>query len=191
MAKTMQNIFKTFLKNNAGIAAVELAVVLPMIMTLFLGVVEVSNFILVNQRTEKMAHTVADVVSQGETITIAELDNILSATSEIMKPFPFGQYGHVIITSVHRNPGSAPKVAWQFEGGGTLKNVHSNFGGTGFASPLPTGFTLNERETVIIAEVYYDHQNFITDMFNGNDPNLYKYAFYKPRLGTLDVISTQ
>lgn len=180
-----------FIRDNRGVAAIELAVILPMLLTLFLGVVEISNFVLVNERTEKMAYTIADVVSQGETITTAELDNILSATSEIMKPFPFASLGHVIITAVHRNVNDTPKVAWQYEGGGTLKNTQSHFGGPGFGSPLPQGFTLNERETVIIAKVYYNHQNLVTDMFNGNNPQLYKYAFYKPRLGALDVISTQ
>jgi Flp pilus assembly pilin Flp len=188
---TMRKPFQHFIRDNRGVAAVELALVLPMLLTLFLGVVEISNFVLVNERTEKMTTTIADVVSQGDTITIAELDNILSATSEIMKPFPFAARGHVIITSVHRAVRDTPKVAWQYEGGGTLHNVSSNFGGPGFNSPLPQGFILNEKETVIIAEVYYDHQNMITDMFNGSDKLLYKYAFYKPRLGALDIISTQ
>ena len=187
----MRSIFNHFIKDNRGSAAIELAIILPMMMTLFLGVVEISNFVLINQRTEKMTHTIADVVAQGETITIAEMDNILSATSEIMKPFPFNERGHVIITAVHREPNDTPKVAWQYEGGGTLTNANSNFGSQGFNSPLPPGFILNEKETVIIAEVYYAHQNLVTNMFNGNNPQLYKYAFYKPRLGALDVVSRQ
>jgi TadE-like protein len=186
----MRNLF-SLIQDQRGVAAIELACILPMVMTLFLGIVEISNFILVNQRTEKMAYTISDVVSQGETITIAELDNILSATSEIMKPFPFGTRGHVFITSVHRKPNQQPKVAWQYEGGGTLNNTNSHFGGTGFTSPLPQGFVLNERETVIITEIFYNHQNFITDIFNGINPQLYKFAFYKPRLGSLDVIASQ
>lgn len=186
-----RRLFRYFLEDNRGVAAIELAVVLPLLMTLFLGVVEISNFVLINERTEKMASTISDVVSQGDSITIAELDNILSATSEIMKPFPFNERGHVIITSVYRAVNDTPKVAWQYEGGGTLQNTPSSFGGPGFASPLPQGFILNERETVIIAEVYYAHQNLVTTMFNGSNPNLYKYAFYKPRLGALNVISTQ
>ncbi|NDE90431.1 MAG: pilus assembly protein [Alphaproteobacteria bacterium] len=187
----MMNNFTHFLKDTRGVAAIELAIVLPLLMTLFLGVVEISNFVLVNQRTEKMAYTISDVVSQGETITTAELDNILAATSEIMKPFPFNTLGHVIITAVHRNVNDTPKVAWQYEGGGTLHDTHSHFGGPGFGSPLPQGFILNERETVIITEIYYNHENLVTTMFNGSNPQLYKFAFYKPRLGALDVISTQ
>ncbi len=186
-----RDILRHFYKNQRGVAAVELAVILPILMTLFLGVVEFSNFVLVSERTEKTAFTLADVIAQGETITIAELDNILAATSEIMRPSHFNERGHVIITSVHRNVNDTPRVAWQYEGGGTLQNTQSRYGGPGFASPLPEGFTLNEKETVIIAEVYYNYEHLVTTLFSSTNPQLYKYAFYKPRLGALDVISSQ
>jgi hypothetical protein len=101
----------------------------------------------------------------------------------------------VIITSVHRDPNEDPKVAWQYEGGGTLhedEDLNSQFGtGTNVDSPLPEGFVLNERETVIIAEVFYKYPAFITDMFRTNQVELYRYAFYKPRLGSLDTVQSQ
>lgn len=176
------------MKNENGSAAVEFAFLLPILLFLFMGTVEISNFITVNQRTEKLAHTVADLVTQFQNITTKDLDTILAASDDFMDPFPFFQRGHIIITSVHRNVGEGPKVVWQYEGGGKLNNLNSNFGSTGFNSPLPTGFTLNERETVIIAEIYYDYAPFITDMFQGSSNRLYKYAFYKPRLGSLETV---
>jgi hypothetical protein len=179
-------------RDTRGTAAIEFAIILPTIFIMFMGVVEISNFIILNQRTEKVAHAIADLISQSETITTREMDTILNATEEMMEPFPFGANGHVIITSVHRNPEESPEVAWRYEGGGTLQNVHSDFGGApGQLSPLPDGFVLNERETVIIAEVYYNYEPFLTSMFSSGSNQLYKYAFYKPRLGALDSISVQ
>lgn len=179
-----------FWRDERGVAGVEFAVILPIIFVMFMGVVEISNFVLVNQRTEKMAHNIADLVAQNETITPRQLNVIMDAASEIMTPFPFGAQGHIIITSVHRNPGGDPRVAWQYEGGGTLHETESEFGATGFDSPLPEGFTLNERETVIIAEVFYDYGSILTDMFSSGQ-RMYKYAFYKPRLGSLDSVQAQ
>ncbi len=183
-------MMRSFFHNQEGSAAIEMAAILPVIFTMFMGMVEVSNFVMVTQRTEKLAHNLADMVAQAETITTSQLNTIMDASSQIMQPFPFGQQGHVIITSVHRNVGEGPKVAWQYEGGGKLKNDTSNFGSTGFSSPLPSGFTLEERETVIIAEVFYDSTPFLTNMFE-SDGRVYKYAFYKPRLGSLDTVQTQ
>jgi len=185
-----KNIVTKFIKDNRGVAAVELACILPMILLMFFGAIEISNFVLVNQRTEKMSNTIGDMVAQYTAISTKDLNLILAATGDIMQPFPFADQGYVIITAVNRKVGEGPKVAWQYEGGGTLKNMKSNFGNPGFASPLPTGFTLNERETVIIAEVYYNYKPFITSQFMGKDSNLYKVAFYKPRLGSLDTVAS-
>jgi hypothetical protein len=192
---TPKHTFLSLCRDQRGVAALEMAITLPFLLTLMLGVLEISNFVLATQRTEKMAYTVADLVSQNDAVTTTELNAILAASSEIMKPFPFGDRGHVIITSVHRNPNQQPKVAWQYEGGGTLhedEELNSQFGdGVGIESPLPEGFTLNERETVIIAEVFYKYPAFITDMFRTNEVQLYRYAFYKPRLGSLETVQTQ
>lgn len=191
MKLTLSRFIKVFFDNTAGTAGIEFAVMIPMILTMFMGVVEISNYIMVNDRTEKVAHSIADYVAQEETITTAQLNTIMDSAAEIMSPFEFGDRGHVIITSVHRNAGEEPKVAWQYEGGGTLHNMESKFGSTGNLSPLPSGFTLNERDTVIIAEVYYQPRALVTEMFSPSNETMYKYAFYKPRLGTLDSISTQ
>jgi Flp pilus assembly protein TadG len=182
--------FRHFIGDTRGVAGVEFAVVIPVILLMFLGVIEVSNYVMVNQRTEKMAYSIADNISQADTITLAELNTILDASSEIMSPYTFSDRGHVIVTAVKRDVGAQPRVAWQYEGGGTLSGTESEYGALGTNSPLPAGFTLNERETVIIAEVFYTPRSLITNMFS-SDEVLYKYAFYKPRLGALDTISSQ
>lgn len=184
-----KNPFTCFFRNERGNAAIEFAFLLPILFTMFMGVVETSNVILANQRTDKMASVVADLVTQYQTIATSDLDTILAATSDIMIPFPFGSRGLVIITSVYQAPGGTPKVVWQYQGGGTLQNVNSNFGSTGFGSPLPSGFTLNDGETVIIAEVYYNYPPLISDMFVVGSNQLYKYAFYKPRIGALNTLT--
>ncbi|HVY12775.1 MAG TPA: TadE/TadG family type IV pilus assembly protein [Alphaproteobacteria bacterium] len=180
-----------FLNDQRGTAFLEMAISLPFLLTLLLGVMEISNFVMANERTDKMAYTIADLVSQNENVTTSDLNSIMDASAQIMKPLPFGARGHVIITAVHRDPGGSPYVAWQYEGGGTLHDQRSNFGATGFPSVLPSGFTLNERETVIIAEVYYQYPALVTNMLNSNNDILYKYAFYKPRLGALTTVQSQ
>lgn len=186
----MKRGLQPLLHDERGVAAIEFAFILPILAFLFLGIVEISNFVMVNQRTEKVAHMVADLVTQYEEITTNDLDTILAASNDFMNPFPFSERGHIIITAVHRNVNEGPEVAWQYEGGGELNELTSNFGSTGFASPLPDGFTLNERETVVIAEVYYDYAPFITHLFEGSSERLYKYAFYRPRLGGLTTVQT-
>jgi hypothetical protein len=195
----MIKLLSLFRRDERGVAALEMAIVLPFLLTLFLGVMEISNYVLASQRTEKMAFTIADLVTQNDVITTGQLNAILDSSSEIMKPYPFGERGHVIISAIYRAQGQVPKIAWQYEGGGTLhendgdntNDYNSKFGGLGQNGVLPSGFTLNEKETVIVAEVYYNYPEFITDLFDSSNTVLYKYAFYKPRLGALNTVQSQ
>lgn len=173
-------------RDDRGVAAVEFALILPVLITLFYGVIEITRFILISQKTEKLAHSIADVTAQSTLVTIASLDQLMSATADIMNPFPMGVNGRVIITSIYRPAGTAttPSVNWRYTGGGTLAAV-SQLGDLGAAPNMPQSFTFEERENVIAAEVYYQFSPLMTTRFFGNPRLVYRAAFYKPRLGAL------
>lgn len=181
----MWRFLQPFLNNNAGVAAVEFALTIPMLLTLFYGGFEVSRYMLIAQKVEKLAAASADVVAQSDQVTNTELASLLGATSSIMKPYTFGANGVVIISSLYRAAGSTTvKIAWQRSGGGSLV-AQSKLGAAGATPVLPTGFTLNERDNVIVAEVYYS----FVPLFTGQvlaPSTIYQRAFYKPRLGALN-----
>src|SRR5688572_17391883 len=72
-----RRLLRRALNENSGIAAVEFALLVPILITLFFGAVEVTRFILVSQKVEKLAHTVADVTAQSKTLSTAQLDQLL------------------------------------------------------------------------------------------------------------------
>lgn len=163
---------------------VEFALSLPVLLVLFYGSIEVTRYVLIVQKTEKLANTVADVVTQGSTVTNASLDQVMSAGGDIMAPYPLSTNGHIIITSLYR-PGGATnaKVNWRYEGGGSL-TATSQLGDLNQIPTVPGGFTFDDKENVIAAEVYYQFSPLITNQFFGTT-TIYRSAFYKPRLGAL------
>ncbi|MGD9538745.1 MAG: TadE/TadG family type IV pilus assembly protein [Alphaproteobacteria bacterium] len=171
-------------RDRRGIAAVEFAIALPILTTLFFGCLEVTMNILASEKVEKLAATSADVIAQSEVATLNGLDQLLVATTEIMEPFDFGSDGVVIITSVYRGVDQPyAKVNWRHSGGGGLAAT-SELGTVGQQANLPDGFTLNERENVIVAEVFYQYQ----PMFPGvlfDERTIYRKALFKPRLSAL------
>ena len=176
--------FKKFLRVSDGVAVVEFALCAPMLLTLLLGSVEATRFLLINQKEEKIAFTVSDVVAQSTTLTTAAIDQLLAATQDMMNPYQFGTNGVVLITSVTKNTGSNPIVNWRYSGGGQLTGMTSRLGNVGATAKLPTGFTLNDKDNIIIAEVYYRFKPlFASKLFGAT--TLYKMALYKPRLGAL------
>lgn len=173
-----------FARAERGLAVLEFALVLPVMMTLFYGTIEVMRYILITQKVEKLAHSIADVTSQEQNASIAVMDQALAATSDIMSPFTMTTNGTVFITSLYRAPNTAQAtVNWPYQGGGSLPET-SRLGAQGTVPTVPGGFTFDERENVIAVEVFYRFSPLISSQFFGTT-TIYRSAFYKPRLGAL------
>jgi Flp pilus assembly protein TadG len=59
-----EKIARRLLKDRRGIAAVEFAFVLPIMLTLYLGCVEVTQGVIANRQVTAIARTIADLASQ-------------------------------------------------------------------------------------------------------------------------------
>lgn len=167
-----------------GVAAVELALVFPILLVLFLGGMDMTRYLLYHQKVERITFSIADIVSQSSSITKVQMNDIVLAAGQIMQPFNFGAYGVVIVSSVYKDPAQAyPSIRWQYTGGGTLART-SKIGIVNGTPSLPNGLTLNDKDNVIITETYYVFSpTFNSGVVPAGD--LYKVSVYKPRLGAL------
>lgn len=171
-----------FYKNNDGIAALEFALLAPLMIIMLLGAFEMGRFIHLTQKAEKLSFTVADVVAQAETIQTTDLQNLLSASGQMMSPYPFSTQGKVIISSVVQGA-VTPAVRWQYCGGGSYAAT-SNIGAVNGNATLPSGFTLATGEDIVVAEVIYNFQPVLGNKIIGPQV-IRKTAYFKPRLGAL------
>ena len=167
-----------------GIAAVEFGLALPIWIILFLGVADLSYCLLVNQRVERIAYSVCDIVTQSSKVTVSDLNNTLLAAGQLMQPFAFGNKGVVIVTSVYKPTGLSPTIEWQYTGGGSLVRS-SQIGNIGMTPSLPNGLTLNDNDNVILAEVYYNFSPLFVNLGLVQASDIYRVTAYKPRLSPL------
>src|SRR5271163_4113061 len=77
-----------FVRERGGVSSVEFAMLLPMMMTLFLGSVETSQGVATKRKVSLTAHALADLATQYTDITNADMSNILNAGSAIVAPYP-------------------------------------------------------------------------------------------------------
>lgn len=176
-----------------GAAAVEFALTLPLWITLLLGMSDGAYCMLVNEKCDRIAYSVTDIVTQYQSVSLSNLSDIIQAASQLMQPFVFANNGIVIVTSVYQPSGSSPRICWQYTGGGSLTGHVSKIGtpngsstcSQGSVAALPNGLTLNNNDNVIISEVYYSFTPMFisTNLFPAN--LIYKVAVYKPRLSPL------
>ncbi len=174
---------RRFIHAEQGIAAVEFALVLPFLVLLFLGGFEVNRYILMHQKVEKVAYTLADVVAQSTSITTAQLNQVYTAAEQIMLPYSFGADGVVIVSSIYKSGTSSPVIRWSYRGGGTLDRS-SMIGTVNGVATLPPGLILNDKDNIIISEVFYVYRPVLTGTLIGVT-DIYKTALFKPRLGAL------
>ncbi|MDE3059890.1 MAG: pilus assembly protein [Pseudomonadota bacterium] len=186
---------RIFLYGQSGIALIEFALWAPLLMMIFMGGVELTRYIIVVQKAEKAAFIISDSVAQGTTAKTSDLDNIMTAATQVMKPFSFGSNGFVIISSVTQtgtySASNPPMVSWQYTSSGSNGSwTHaSRIGVSGQMAALPGSLTLNDKDNIIIAEIFYNFQPLISTNGVVSPATVYSVELYKPRLGTLTSLS--
>lgn len=172
--------------DESGVAYLEFALLLPLLMLLFLGGVEISRYIQAGQKTDKLTHTMVDLIAQAPTISQPELDQMMQAVEHIMEPHPFSENGVIIVSCVGYNALGELQVKWQYSGGGDLARG-SAIGQQGDAPTLPEGFVVEPRDNVIIAETFFAMRPMISEDYV--EPiEFYRTAYYLPRIGELDTL---
>lgn len=171
-----------------GSVAAEFAMAMPVMILIALGGTEIARYVLLSQKLARTAVTMADLVSQAETLTESDVTQLFAAVTPVMEPFTVGSNEVVIVSSIAATGGNPPTVAWQRTGGGTLSGEASKFGSEGAAATLPSGFVVRDGESVIVAEVYYDYAPMFTAGVVG-EQMLYHRAMFRPRFGSLAALS--
>lgn len=169
---------------RGGSLLTEYSAALPVLTLLVLAGTEVARFALLNQKMDRLATSMGDLVAQAETLTAAELTSLFAAAEHVAWPFDVAAKGVVIVTSIGA-PGGAPVINWQRSGGGAL--AAGSAIGTGGPATLPDGLVIRANETIIAAEVYFEFTPlFLPEIVAAQ--RLYHRAFFRPRLGSLNTL---
>lgn len=94
-----------------GVAAVEFAFVLPIMLLIYFGIVEVAQGVMIDRKVTQLNRTLADLASQVASIPDSERDNIFAAAKTVMAPYtdvePTMMFASVVVDA----NGNA-KVCW-------------------------------------------------------------------------------
>lgn len=181
----LRKLLRRLGRDCRGALIVEFAAAMPVLGLLLLAGVEVGRLALVNQKLDRVATSMADLVAQAETLTAAELNSLFASTGHVAWPFDLANSGVVIVSSVSDYSGS-PRINWQRNGGGGLP-AGSAIGTQGGIADLPDGMIVRANETIIVAEVYFDFEPVFIGAI-APAQRLYHRAFFRPRLGTLTTL---
>jgi Flp pilus assembly protein TadG len=75
------------MRDRSGIAATEFAMVVPIMLVLFFGVVEITNGIAAYRNVSLMTHTNSDLTSQSKSVQDSDLTSFFAASTGVMYPY--------------------------------------------------------------------------------------------------------
>lgn len=172
-------------RDDEGSILVELAVSVPLFMSLLTGVVEVGNYLLMNLKVQHTVIAISDLVTRDESITENIMSDIFQAVPQILEPFPTGERSLTIVSAISQTEDTPASVFWQRSGGGTF-TATSSLGTEGEAVALPAGLTLRDNETILATEVYYRYEPLVFDFIAPK--TIRKVSYFRPRIGSLQEI---
>ncbi|MCF6322129.1 MAG: pilus assembly protein [Rhizobiaceae bacterium] len=113
-----------FRKNCEGVAALEFALIAPIMIMLFVGTLEVSAAVSVNRKVSRISSVVGDLVTQSSALNGTDIANIMDASSDIMQPY--ANSVKIRITGINIESGNAT-VAWSCESNWTKAVLNSPY----------------------------------------------------------------
>jgi Flp pilus assembly protein TadG len=155
-----------------GVSSVEFAMLLPLMLTLYLGAVEISQAVGIDRKVTLTSRTLADLASQVSSIASSDMSNILTASSSVISPYDPSKLKVTLSEITIDNSGNA-KIAWSCTQGGTAHSVGSSVA-------LPAA--LNVANTSLIwGEAAYLYTPAIGYVVTGT-LNLSDQIYMRPRL---------
>jgi len=109
-----------FLADKRGVSAIEFAMLLPLMVTLYLGGAEVSQAIAVDRKMTLVARTLGDLTAQTTSVSDADIANIKAAATAVIAPFDDTKLG-ITISSVIVDAQKVAKIKWSENRNGTVR----------------------------------------------------------------------
>lgn len=162
---------RRFAGDREGISALEFAIVLPFMVTLYLGGTELGDGLAVQYKSTLVARTVADLASQYVSIDNATMSGILGAASTVVAPYSATNMV-VTVSEITTNASGQGTITWSDSLNGTPHTVGSSVA-------LPTQLQI-ANTSFILGEVSYPYTPQMGYYLTGT-VNIYQSAYFYPR----------
>lgn len=145
---------------------------LPLMLSLYIGTIEVSQGIDADRKVILTARTIADLVSRVSTINNADMASTLNASAAIMAPYPVAKL-KVTVSSVTINSQGKATIAWSDTLNGTARAKNSTV-------TVPTALNI-ANTSLIWGEVQFSYIPTIGYALSGTF-TLKDQMYMRPRL---------
>ncbi|MES2195781.1 MAG: TadE/TadG family type IV pilus assembly protein [Pseudomonadota bacterium] len=166
----MQRTAARMLADRSGIAATEFAVIVPIMLVMFFGTVEISSAVAVDRKVTLMARTLSDLTSQSTSVNDTDLTGFFAASKGIMTPYPSAPTQSTV-SELYVDASKVVKVMWS-------KGYAPRAKGTSVTIPTE----LKVADTYLIfSEIAYRYVPAVGKVVAPAGVNLTDVAYTRPR----------
>lgn len=135
-----------FASDRRGVSAVEFALIAPLLITLYIGIVQVTLGLSADRKLTAAASTVADLVAQSESINGGGLADIFAAGDAVLQPYPSDGLS-IRVTSLRADSAGNVSLVWSQGRGMVARRA-------GELPDLPEGVLLPDGGVIVVESGY-------------------------------------
>jgi Flp pilus assembly protein TadG len=177
---------KKFSDATDGVAAVEFGLIVPILLALFLGCVELSQGVAASRRVSQVAGTAGDLVAQvpsSTTPTTAYVQNVMDVSSYILAPYNTSALKITVKSIISGATATNTRELWTCVYNGNNPNVACTCPTATTAYTLPSGL-LGANDGVVVADVEYNYTPLVSLNFfikTSSTVKMTEKLYLKPR----------
>ncbi len=178
--RKLRRVLARFGRQESGIAAVEFALILPIMMTMYFGLVEFSQALGHDRKSVVVTRSLVDMVTQSVIVDNADMTSIFAAATAVMAPYPQDRIA-MRVTSYRIDGAGNAFVDWS-----DVRNINAPVAYVAkphceAANPSVPSQIRAVRTSLVQAEVLLNHRPTIGYTLVGNI-EMKESQFMKPRI---------
>jgi Flp pilus assembly protein TadG len=172
---------RRFVADRRGTSAIEFAVLLPLMLVMYFGSIQITDAISADRQVTLVASTVAELTSQCTSVSSSDISNILGASTAVFAPFSANN-AVVTLSSVNIDGNGNATISWS-----QSSPIGSQRSGN-VTNLIPQGLLI-ANTSVIWGEATYNYKPVIGWVITGT-LQMYDQIFLRPRQSTAVNYST-
>ena len=165
------------LRDRRGVAALEFAMIAPIMILMFFGISELGQGLLAERRVSHATSSLGDLAAQLQNVAQSDADDMFAASADIMAPLNTTPL-LLRVSSVTGDSKGNPKVDWSYASGLT------KYGDCSTPPTLPAGLVTAAGETVILSESQYQFTSPVGYILP-NGITFKRSSYLRPRYGAV------
>lgn len=181
--KALWTTFRAFMRRQAGVATVEFALVVPLMLSVYLGCTEAAALLTADRKVQSVAGAIGDLVARSnKTIAQDQLRDYFLAATSIMEPYDVSNLVQTV-TAVSVAANGQATVLWsvQYTGNTLSTSVAEHPKNSTYDLPAEMK-AIAAGQTVIAAEAEYGYRPLLGMVFK-QALDLNRSALFMPRFG--------